>query len=844
MNADTKRHIDAARQVLVGVVPNPTSQIDQITNALIYKFMDDMDQAAIKAGGEPSFFVGNLERYAWTRLMDARMGNQERMNLYSDALLKFSEAKQLPELFRGIFKSAFLPYRSPETLGLFLKEIDYFDYSHPEELGNAYEYLLSVMSSQGDAGQFRTPRHIIDFIVDVVNPTKDDKVLDPACGTGGFLMKSYQHILEQHDGKDDPDKKEKSLTPDERKKIMNNFEGYDIDPTMVRIAQVNMYLHQFKNPKIFQYDSLSSEERWNDKFDVILANPPFMSPKGGIKPHSKFSVQSSRSEVLFVDYIMNHLRPKGRAGIIVPEGIIFQSGTAHKQLRKNLVEDGLYAVVSLPSGVFAPYSGVKTSILLFNNELAKQSKEILFVKIEQDGFDLGATKRPISKNDLPIALEILKKWQASPVIAPASRSLGEVGKQSLAVAVLKEKIAENGDYNLSGDRYRIATDYTNAKWPMVKLGNEKYFNIESGGTPDSKNEKYWNGDVNWATLVDLPASNLLNDIKETQRKITKDGLKNSSAKLLPRHSVLVSSRATIGRIATNSIELATNQGFKNVVIRDKKLTDYMYIAWALTELVDEMKAMSSGGTFAEISKSNFERLQIPLPPLEIQEQIVAELDGYASIIAGAKQIVQNWKPKIDIDPEWKKVKLGRIAKFIDDGDWIESKDQSDSGIRLIQTGNVGIGEYIDKAGKERYISNETFKRLKCTEIFVGDVLLSRLPDPVGRACILPEINKRTITAVDCTIFRFDNPINAKYFVSITQTDEYQKRINSDLSGATRQRISKGNLLEIEIPLPSLAIQKQIVEKIEAERALVESAKKLIEIYEQKTKEAIAKLWEK
>ncbi len=290
MNTDTKRHIDSARQVLVGVVPNPTSQIDQITNALIYKFMDDMDQASIKQGGEPAFFVGDLENYAWTRLMDPRMGNQERMNLYGEALIKFSQAKQLPELFRGIFKSAFLPYRSPETLGLFLKEIDYFDYSHPEELGNAYEYLLSIMSSQGDAGQFRTPRHIIDFIVNVVSPTKDDKVLDPACGTGGFLVSSYTHILEQHDGKDDPKKKEKALTPDERKKLMANFEGYDIDPTMVRIAQVNMYLHQFKNPKIFQYDSLSSEERWNDKFDVILANPPFMSPKGGIKPHSKFSI--------------------------------------------------------------------------------------------------------------------------------------------------------------------------------------------------------------------------------------------------------------------------------------------------------------------------------------------------------------------------------------------------------------------------------------------------------------------------------------------------------------------------------------------------------------------------
>lgn len=181
MNGETKRHIDAARQVLVGVVPNPTSQIDQITNALIYKFMDDMDQAAIKAGGKPSFFVGDLEKYAWTRLMDSKIGSQERMNLYAEGFIKLSESKKIPELFRSILKSAYLPYRSPEVLDLFLREINYFDYSHPEELGNAYEYLLSIMSSQGDAGQFRTPRHIIDFIVAAVNPTKDEKILDQTC---------------------------------------------------------------------------------------------------------------------------------------------------------------------------------------------------------------------------------------------------------------------------------------------------------------------------------------------------------------------------------------------------------------------------------------------------------------------------------------------------------------------------------------------------------------------------------------------------------------------------------------------------------------------------------------
>ncbi|MEI6327017.1 MAG: restriction endonuclease subunit S [Candidatus Roizmanbacteria bacterium] len=835
MNTDTKRHIDSARQVLVGVVPNPTSQIDQITNALIYKFMDDMDQSAIKAGGLPSFFVDDLENYAWTRLMDPRMGNQERMNLYGEALIKFSQAKQLPELFRGIFKSAFLPYRSPETLGLFLKEIDYFDYSHPEELGNAYEYLLSIMSSQGDAGQFRTPRHIIDFIVDVVDPTKDDKVLDPACGTGGFLVSSYTHILEQHDGKDDPKKQEKPLTPDERKKLMGNFEGYDIDPTMVRIAQVNMYLHQFKNPKIFQYDSLSNEERWNDKFDVILANPPFMSPKGGIKPNSKFSIQSSRSEVLFVDYIMNHLRPKGRAGIIVPEGIIFQSGIAHKQLRKDLIEDGLYAVVSLPSGVFAPYSGVKTSILLYDNELSKKTNHILFVKIQNDGFDLGAQRRPVLGSDIPLAVDALTRYKKH-ADSNGSYSIGgwPEGEYSIDTHpncqfVSKEEIAKNGDYNLSGDRYRVATDYSNAKWPMVELGDEKYFDIQSGGTPDSNNEKYWSGNIAWATLVDLPASNAITDIRDTQRKITSYGLNNSSAKLLPINSILVSSRATIGRIATNSVELATNQGFKNIIIMDQNQVSYKYVAWVLTELVDEMKALASGGTFAEISKTNFAKLKIPLPPPEIQEQIVAELDGYAGIIAGAKQIVQSWKPKIDIDPKWEKVKLGEVAEVLNGRAYKQDELLGSGKYPVLRVGNFF-------SNRDWYYSDLELEDNKyCNR---GDLLYA------WSASFGPRIweGEKSIYHYHIWKILVNSKLDKQFLYYFLEKETENIKLEGG-RGVAMIHITKGNFEIMDIPLPPLAIQRQIVEKIEAERTLVESAKKLIEIYDQKTKDTIAKLWE-
>lgn len=321
LDTETKRRIDTARDILVGKVPDPKSQVEQITIALIYKFMDDMDAEAEELGGKRSFFIDEFEKYGWSKLMASGVGGHEVLNLYAEAITKMNENAGIPLLFRDIFKNAYLPYRNPETLKSFLKIIDDFEYDHSERLGDAFEYLLSVLGSQGDAGQFRTPRHIIDFMVKVVDPKKDETIFDPACGTAGFLISSYKHILKSNtkDGKTGA-----GLTPNERTWLAKNIKGYDISPDMVRLSLVNLYLHGFTDPHIDEYDALTSEDKWNEYADVILANPPFMSPKGGIKPHKRFSVQSKRSEVLFVDYMAEHLTPNGRAAIIVPEGIIFQ----------------------------------------------------------------------------------------------------------------------------------------------------------------------------------------------------------------------------------------------------------------------------------------------------------------------------------------------------------------------------------------------------------------------------------------------------------------------------------------------------------------------------------------
>ena len=410
LDADTKRRIGTARDILVGKVPDPKSQVEQITIALIYKFMDDIDAESEELGGKRSFFAGDFAKYGWAKLMSPGIGGHEMLSLYAEAITRMPENPGIPPLFRDIFNNAYLPYNDPETLRAFLKTIDQFEYDHSERLGDAFEYLLSVLSAQGDAGQFRTPRHIIDFIVAVVDPKKDETVLDPACGTAGFLISSYRHIRAANTDGDG----NSTLTPDDRARLADNFKGYDISPDMVRLSLVNMYLHGFAAPHIFEYDTLTSDDRWNEYADVILANPPFMTPKGGIRPHSLFSVTSRRSEVLFLSYIVDHLTDTGRAAVIVPEGIHFAGQNSYKILRRTLLENGyLLTDISLPHDVFKPYASVKTHILLIDRPRARRTTDVLFIEIENDGFTQTDTREPIEGSELRSALSHVQAFKGA-----------------------------------------------------------------------------------------------------------------------------------------------------------------------------------------------------------------------------------------------------------------------------------------------------------------------------------------------------------------------------------------------------------------------------------------------
>ena len=210
---------------------------------------------------------------------------------------------------------------------------------------------------------------------------------------------------------------------------------------MVKISEMNMFLHGAAEPKIYEYDTLTSDDRWGDKFECILANPPFMTPKGGIVPHNKFSIKSSKSEILFVDYIANHLTSQGKAGIIVPDGVVFKSEKGFVSVRKDLVESSLWAVISLPSGIFQPYAGVSTNILLLDKKIAKEKDSILFVELNNDGYSLTKQRKPIEGNEIPELTEIIMKYKK-----------GEEVTSPKANIVLKSKIVEN-NYDLTINKY-------------------------------------------------------------------------------------------------------------------------------------------------------------------------------------------------------------------------------------------------------------------------------------------------------------------------------------------------------------------------------------------------------
>jgi type I restriction enzyme M protein len=831
LTAETKRRIDACRDILVGKLPLPTDQVELITLALIYKFMDDLDEESVQLGGKRSFFTGSLERYRWRSLLPQTVSADTRLTLFADgieALGSTDRAAHLPALFRDIFRNAFLKFRDGRILTLFLNEVNGFAYSHSEELGNAFEYLLQCMGTQGENGQFRTPRHIIDFIVACLDPKPGETILDPACGTGGFLVSAYKHILAKHTSPQSSIQGDK-LTHAQRQKVYGSVTGYDITDLMVKLSKVNLFLHGFPDPGIHIYDTLSNDARWNEKADLILANPPFMTPKGGVTPHTKFRIPAKKAEVLFTDYIAEHLSADGRAGIIVPNGIVATTQTAYAKLRRFLVEDSLVAVVSLPSGVFNPYSGVKTSVLLLDRKLARQREDILFVKVSSDGFDLGAQRRPVKENQLPAAERVVREWLSRDIIARDEAPLP-------LIRVSRKEILENKDATLVAERFLGVSEATPTLYPMVRLDDASLFKLESGGTPSTSNPAYWNGPHAWATLVDLPAEDVVTSITRTERTITDAGLRDSSAVLLPIGAVVVSTRATLGRVGIARVPLATNQGFKSIIISDGNRAVPEYLAIAVTRLRSAMEEFASGGTFKEISKTNFGHLEIPLPPLEEQRRIVAEIEGYQEILGGARQILEAYSPHFAIDPSWPSARLGDVCETSSGGTPLTSRRDYYHGgtIPWLKSGEVAKG-YIYQV--DEFIT-ELGLRNSSAKLFPTDTVLVAMYGATAGQVGLLKVPSTTNQAV-CGVLPNERVLPEFLYYQLRARTEEMKSL---AGGGAQPNISQQIIRSLEIVLPPLSEQQRLVAELTAEAEQMGAVRSLLPVFQAKIVAVLNRVW--
>lgn len=817
LNFDIKRKINTLRDILVGKVPDPKAQVEQITIALIYKFMDDMDLQATEFGGIRAFFKGEYEKYAFSQIMLPENSSQDRLNLYAEGIDKMTNNPDLPKLFRDILRNAYIPYRDPETLNRFLKEIAEFSYEDSEELGNAFEYLLSIMGSQGDAGQFRTPRHIIDMMVEITAPAKNETILDPACGTAGFLISAYNYIKKQNQDKDG----KSQLTGDDMTRMTRNFAGYDISPDMVRLSRVNMYLHGFTAPNISEYDTLTSLEKWDDTYDVIFSNPPFMTPKGGITPHNRYQVSAKRAEVLFVDYIAEHLNPTGRAAIIVPEGIVFQSQTAYKKLRKMLVDDNyLYGVISLPAGVFNPYSGVKTSILLIDRTLAKEKDSILFVKLNNDGYDLGAQRREIKGSEIPDVINIFKDYQ---------KGVDVDGRENVVVTE-KNRIAEQ-DYVLVGERY-IRTTNATSEWPLERLGDVCVFErriVEDSALPyiGMEDVEPETGHINQSVLDGT------------------NSVGSSAAYYFNSDHILYGRlRPYLNKVATPSFAGRCSTELIPIRAGQQLLKEYLAIVLRSENAVSYAMGTYIGARMPRTDLKAFANFEIPVPPLTVQEVIVAEIDGYQKIIDGARQVVDNYTPKIKVDPAWPVIDVGDMYDISYGVTISIPQCMDEDGIKIVSTAEVGLDGRLDYSNIRRVKYEDKYWKF----VLEPNTLLfnwRNAPKHVGKTALFLETDEPYISASFLLSLKNKNPDavdNRFIWCALNNLREAGYFMRNARQAVNQTNFNGDQLSKTKLSVPSIEIQREIVRGFEEEMSIVDQNKRLIEIFQQKIKDKIAEVW--
>ena len=456
ITGDLRNKVDRIWETFwTGGITNPLDVIEQFTYLIFIKQLDDIEttkenEANFLGVEYDTLFPEDCQKYRWSKFKN--LGSADEMyELVSNGVFPF--IKNLHQdgdsAYARYMGDAIFKIPTAAMLSKIVDGIDRLELGDDDSKGDLYEYLLSKVATAGTNGQFRTPRHIIKMMVALVKPRPEDTIIDPAMGSAGFLIEAQNYLRENH--------ADLFLNEKKREHFNNTmFYGNDMDRTMLRIGAMNMLLHGVENPNISYRDSLSEQNTDNEKYSLVLANPPF---KGSLDYEAVSSdllkvTKTKKTELLFLALFLRIMKKGGRAAVIVPDGVLFGSSNAHKQIRKEIIDNNkLDAVISMPSGVFKPYAGVSTAILIFTKTGSSDTDKVWFYDMKADGFSLDDKRSPVTENDIPDIIERFLNREAE-----ADRK-----RTDKSFMVPKQEIVDNG-YDLSINKYK-EVEYVAVEYP-------------------------------------------------------------------------------------------------------------------------------------------------------------------------------------------------------------------------------------------------------------------------------------------------------------------------------------------------------------------------------------------
>ncbi len=806
-----------------GVASHPTI-IEQINYLLFMRALSQRDDELRLLGvngANEIVFDGELEKYHWENLLTL---NAEALFVALEECFRKIPESTTNKTVRLVFRNAHVKLFDKPSLRTVLHQIDQFAKAMDESehegkrdvFGDTYEYLLSKLAQAGTSGQFRTPRHIIEFIVNVVKPQKGETIIDPAVGTAGFLVKAFEYLRKEYTTPETfatGGSFDKLNNAEHTFLLEHTFTGFDSDEDMIKFGMMNLYLHGLKDAKLIRQNTLTDTAGTRDKYDVVLANPPFSGKLNKDSVAEELQMNTGATEILFLRYMLRHLTDKGRIGVIVPDGIISNSSSStYTSLRKMLIDDGLWCVVSLHSGVFKPYASVKTHVLFIDKEM-RSSKDILFVNITNDGFSDGAAKRPIPGSQMSEVLNLVDRFKK-----------GEFDVSDIAHIVSKDSLLGNKAHVLNPNLYKEVI-LTNHDYDVVKL--KEIAEILKGKSSSTKSEP-----GNYPLVLTA-----------RERKTSKTYDYDADAVLVPLISSTGHGKADIKNVHIQSGKFAA-ANLLGVIVPDQNKVDVRYLHAYIDHIKDHIaKSKMSGSTNVSMKISDLGDVNVILPPLSLQRKIADEIDNKREAIAHAQATIAALeRERAYFDPsaraareKWPIVKLGELVEVIGGG-------TPSKAVSKFYDGNIRWATIRDMANRviddtELHITPEAVDN-SSTNIIPADNVIIATRVGLGKVSIVTHdtaINQDLKSLIP----KDEKTLSKQYLVNIMES--LAEKIVTSGTGSTVKGVTTDFVKNIEFPLPPLETQREIAAQFAEEAQIIAANRKLIGIYEQKIAETLASI---